>query len=252
MTDENPITTWLIELRGCRTNLDDWHRVFRDRTVASVELSAGRDGEPAYFVHSRRFDGVPDTEAHGVATKLIAQMNGAAALCGGQSAQMVRLWYVRSPEKPQPMKEVSVSVESSFEFSATIGPPPEVGRSVTRAERQALRALETAGHSDHVAAALEHFGRLAKWDDLWVTYEIIERLWERTPPNIRGQPGNKPRAILMSRAWVSEDELHRFAESCNYHRHGEKKPPTPEQSANTDEAQRILGRILKKWLEEIL
>jgi hypothetical protein len=143
MTDENPITTWLIELDGYRRNLDDWHRFFRDRTIASVELGTGRDGEPAYFVYSQRFDGVRDTEAHGVATKLIAQMNGAAALCGHQSARMRWLWYVRSPEKPQPMKEVSVSMESSLEFSASTlsGAPPEARQSVTRAEHHALRAL---------------------------------------------------------------------------------------------------------------
>jgi hypothetical protein len=82
----------VVELDGYRRNLDDWQRVFQDRTIASVELSAGRAGEPAYFVHSQRFDGVRDTEAHGVATKLLAQMNGAAALCGHQSA----LW---SPER---------------------------------------------------------------------------------------------------------------------------------------------------------
>jgi hypothetical protein len=103
---------------------------------------------------------------------------------------------------------------------------------------------------------LERFGRPANWYDLWTAYEIIEdALWESTPPNIRPKRSTKhrrERVLLMSRTWVSEDELHRFSESCNYHRHGEKKPPTPLESANTDEAQRILGRILKKWLEEVL
>ena len=58
------------------------------------------------------------------------------------------------------------------------------------------------------------------------------------------------RVLLMERGWVSVADLIKFAESCNYHRHGRRRKLTAERSANTDEARRILEQILRAWLEE--
>jgi hypothetical protein len=80
MADPNPIKTWRIELEGLPTDLAGWQQLFKDRAVASVERSSGRDGQPAYFVCSQRLDNVRDTEAHACAEKLLAQLNGAVRL----------------------------------------------------------------------------------------------------------------------------------------------------------------------------
>lgn len=255
MTEPSPIATWLIELKGDGTNLRDWQLSFHDCAIAAVERLPGRDGEPAYFVRSQRLDGVLDTEAHASAERLVAQMSGAMALTGGPRARMSWLWYVRSGEKPEPLKEVVVSVGFAVERLAAIDTGEESGQFAARTEERALRAVAVAEHCDQIAAALEHFGAPPNWYDMWTAYEIIEEdLWKRTPKAERPKPdkGAKLRAkriLLMNREWVSDDDLRKFAESCNFHRPGRRRPLTPERNATTDEAQSILARLLQRWIE---
>lgn len=250
--DPNPIETWLVELEGHPTVLANWQQLFRDRKVASVEPSPGRDAEHAYFVHSQRLDDLPDTAAHATAKRLVAQMNGAAKLCGGQPLQMARLWFVRAGGKPQPVKDVSASMASPIAIMTAIGAPTTAAPASP--DRRALTAMTAARDCDQVASALQHFSQPTNWYDLWTAYEIIEEeLWRNTPKIQRpkGKEKLKPRRVLLiSRKWVSTDDLQKFAASCNYHRHGAKKPPTPEQNANTYEARQILARILQNWIDE--
>lgn len=265
MTDPNPIETWLVELEGRPRDLANWQQLFYDRKVASVEPSPRRDREQAYFVHSQRLDGVPDTAAHATAKRLVAQMNGAAKLCGvtapvtvraddraGQLVRMEWLWFVRAGGKPEPVKEVLRDQSLAIELLAAIGSPTTEARQP--AERRALKAMTAARDYDQVATSLEYFGQPTNWYDLWTAYEIIEDdLWNSTPSKMRPKPTKKLRAkrvLLMSRRWVSEDDFRKFAESCNYHRHGRRRPPTPEQSTNIDDARQTLARILQSWLEE--
>jgi hypothetical protein len=113
-------------------------------------------------------------------------------------------------------------------------------------ESRTQKWIKAAEKSDDIARVLKHFGEPTNWYDMWTAYEIIE-----ADLLLKGDKKTKKgRALLRSRNWVSEDDLHKFAESCNYHRHGEKKPPTPEQSSTTDEVGQILTRILQSWLEE--
>jgi hypothetical protein len=125
-------------------------------------------------------------------------------------------------------------------------PPPEPS-----AVQKWVKAAET---SDDIARALKHFGQPTNWYDMWTTYEIIEdELWRNTPRTKRpkGKETMKPRRVLlMSRKWVSKDDLCQFSESCNYHRHSAKKLPTPNQRCTTDHAPQILARILQSWLKD--
>jgi hypothetical protein len=108
-----------------------------------------------------------------------------------------------------------------------------------------------AGRSDQTALALEYFGRPNNWYDMWTAYEIIEtEIFRSTPKRLRPKGDGAKRKLLRSRNWVPKDDLRRFAESCNHHRHGAKKPPTSEENANTDQAHHILSKILQGWLEE--
>jgi hypothetical protein len=257
MADPNPIKTWRIELRGFPTDLVSWQQLFKDRAVASVELSSGRDGQPTYFVCSQRLDDVRDTEAYTCAEKLLAQLNGAARLSDlavHLPVQMAWLWYVRAEGRPEPMKEVSSTIQVGLEWSATVGAPPDAGSFAASREQKVMKAMIAAGRSDQTALALEYFGRPNNWYDMWTAYEIIEEeLFLRTDPLLRpkGDQKIKPRRVLLSsRNWVSNADLTKFAESCNYHRRGRRRPPTCEQDANTDQAHRILSGILQGWLAE--
>ena len=120
-------------------------------------------------------------------------------------------------------------------------PPPEASRT--------QKWIKAAKGSEDIAKALSHFGQPTNWYDMWTAYEIIEEeLWRNTPKTMRpkGKGTIKPwRVLVMSRKWVSKDDLYQFAESCNYHRHGTKKPPTSAQNSTRDEARSILARILR-------
>ena len=249
------IKTWLIELEGPPENLTEWIRFFQDRAVATVERRAGRDGNPALFIHSQRLDGVRDTEADGKARALLAEMNGTIRLFGGKPGRMVWLWFVREGGEPEPMKLVFAQATLAAESLATII-AGAAGESAPAPERRGLKALNVAARCEAAAAALDHFGRPSNWYDLWTAYEIVEDdLWNSTPVKTRPKANRKkqlsPRRVLLrDRGWVSEGDLTKFTESCNYHRHGKRRKLTAERSANTDEARRILEPILRAWLEE--
>ena len=251
LADPNPIETWLIELEGRPTDLVNWQQLFHDRTIASVEPFVGRDSEQAYFVYSQCLDGVPDTKVHITAARLIAQMNGAAKLCGGQPVQMKWLWFIRAGRQPEPMRQVSIAASIPIEWLASVGDGKTTGRKL---EPRALKAMAAACNDSQVAKAIEHFGQPNNWYDLWTAYEIIEDdLWNSTLRQARPKPTKKLRAkrvLLMSRKWALNNDFRKFAESCNYHRHGRKNPPTAEQSATLDEARQILARIIQSWIDE--
>lgn len=251
MTDPDPIETWLVELEGSLVDLTNWQQLFYDRAIASVEPSVGRDSEQAYFVHSQYLDGVPDTEAHITSGRLIAQMNGAAKLCDGRPVKVKWLWFIRAGGKPEPLKQVSVIGSLPTEWLAGVGDGKPTGRKL---EPRALKAMAAACNDSQVAKAIEHFGQPNNWYDLWIAYEIIEDdLWNSTPRQARPKPTKKLRAkrvLLMSRKWALNNDFRKFAESCNYHRHGRKNPPTAEQSATLDEARQILARIIQSWIDE--
>jgi hypothetical protein len=202
MADPNPIKTWRIELRGFPTDLVSWQQLFKDRAVASVELSSGRDGQPTYFVCSQRLDDVRDTEAYTCAEKLLAQLNGAARLSDlavHLPVQMAWLWYVRAEGRPEPMKEVSSTIQVGLEWSATVGAPPDAGSFAASREQKVMKAMIAAGRSDQTALALEYFGRPNNWYDMWTAYEIIEEeLFLRTDPLLRpkGDKKIKPRRVF--------------------------------------------------------
>ncbi len=127
-------------------------------------------------------------------------------------------------------------------------PPPELS-----VAQKWMKAAESCGD---IADALRHFGQPTNWYDMWTTYEIIEdAIWNATPNQSRPKGDTtkkrKPRRVLsMSREWVSENDFEKFAESCNYHRHGARTQPKPNQNATRDEARGILVQILRGWLNK--
>jgi hypothetical protein len=127
--------------------------------------------------------------------------------------------------------------------NGSLSPPPPPAPSL------AQKWLAAAGKDGDMAMALMYFGEPTNWYDLWTAYEVIEdELFRSTPRGLRPKPPEGQRALLMNRQWVSESELRRFAESSNYHRHGAKKLPPPDQSATRDEARQILAQIFRGWL----
>jgi hypothetical protein len=127
-------------------------------------------------------------------------------------------------------------------------PPPELST--------AQKWIKAAESSEDIANVLWHFGQPTNWYDMWTTYEIIEdAIWRATPNQSRPKGDQtkkrKPRRVLfMCREWVSEDDFEKFAESCNYHRHGARTQPKLNQNATRGEAYVILVQILRGWLAE--
>jgi hypothetical protein len=232
--------------------------IVEQELAKSTQLARCPIGDPIYFLYHQAVELalkaclLTINLRPGTAKRLVAQMNGAAKLCGGQPLQMARLWFVRAGGKPQPVKDVSASMASPIAIMTAIGAPTTAAPASP--DRRALTAMTAARDCDQVASALQHFSQPTNWYDLWTAYEIIEEeLWRNTPKIQRpkGKEKLKPRRVLLiSRKWVSTDDLQKFAASCNYHRHGAKKPPTPEQNANTYEARQILARILQNWIDE--
>ena len=114
--------------------------------------------------------------------------------------------------------------------------------------------VKAAESCEDIAIALRHFGQPTNWYDMWTTYEIIEdAIWHATPSRSRPKGDKKRKAkrvLFMSCDWVSEDDFKKFAEKLNYHRHGARAHPKPNQNASRDEARVILVQVLRSWLNE--
>jgi hypothetical protein len=106
MDDE--IVNWIIDLQGGQYDLNDCAKLFESGTEIRVEREQAVNSIPRYYLHSSEFQGLPDTQIHAVATKLIAKLNEAVKLQGGAGSLMMGIPVtIRADGSRIPMKVVT-------------------------------------------------------------------------------------------------------------------------------------------------
>jgi hypothetical protein len=252
-----PSPGWIVQLTGHESDFSCWERCLRPPFDPWCERIP-QDGSFVWALRSCSFDHSQSAaEVRERALPLIKWLNG--ALSAEMSAEPLKFCGVGCIDNQGRLNshffaELHDRARATDTFSAeardangNLIPPP----SPAEASRT-QKWIKAATGSGDIARALKHFGQPPNWYDMWTVYEIIEEeLWHSTPqpeqPKRKGKL--KPqRVLLLSRKWVSEDDLCQFAESCNYYRHGAKKPSV--QPSTKDNARQILTRILQSWLKE--
>src|ERR1700730_12529102 len=74
--DNEIIVDWIIELEGGRHGLEDCATLFKNGTEILVEREQSGTLMPRYYLHSSIFKGLPDTQIHAAAARLISTLNG--------------------------------------------------------------------------------------------------------------------------------------------------------------------------------
>jgi hypothetical protein len=185
------------------------------------------------------------------ARTLVAWLNGALGVVGGTELLAIRdVGRIDNDGSIGFFNFASANIagRGNMLAGAAVAGNPNVATAPVPARPSFVqRLMGAAEKDDDVASALKHFGQPTNWYDLWTAYEIIEDdLFQSTLQGTKVI--SSKRALMMSRKWVPQSDLKRFAQSCNYHRHGARKPPTPDQSATRVEARQILAQILRSWL----
>lgn len=115
-----------------------------------------------------------------------------------------------------------------------VSPPP---RQPTLAERVAL----VAEANEYFASALRAFDAEPKnYKDLYIAYETVKK----------GSSPTQDFEVLIGLSWTTDEELKRFRETANYHRHGfPRKMRVPEMPLA--EAEELVRRLLVNWAKKL-
>ena len=251
---------WVARLDGHKSDLSACEKSLKLPFDPSCERIRER-GNSFLVLRSSTFTHCKTADEVGVcAITLINYLNGSLRLTHGaeplkfdgvsridEGGQIHTTYFAELHEQIRATDSFSIEVRDA---QGDLVPPPPPEMSVEQ------KWINAAKRSEDIAVALRHFGQPTNWYDMWTTFEVIEdSIWQATPNQSRPKKdktkNSKPRRVLfMSREWVSKDDFEKFSESCNYHRHGARQQPQPNQNATPDVACAILVQILRGWLIE--
>jgi len=254
MTNQtSPSARWIIRLHGEEMDIDACERRLDRRFDPRID-HIPHNGQSIRVLRSSVFDNLQDaTDVLENATGLVAWLNGALSLAVGAEPLAIRdVGKIGSDGSIGFFNFARANLAGRGMMLAASGVIGNPNVAPVPAPSWVQKLMSAAENDDDVARVLKHFGQPTNWYDLWTTYEIIEdEVSQSTPRGMRPPriKGIKPkRALMMSRKWISDSDLEKFADSCNYHRHGARKPPTPSESATPNEARQVLAQILRNWL----
>jgi hypothetical protein len=145
---DTKIIDWIIDLQGGPYDLNDCAKLFESGTEIRVEREQAVNSIPRYYLHSSELKGLPDTQIHAVAAKLIAKLNEAVKLQGGAGSLMMGLPVtIRADGSRIPMKVVtavsSMPNESLADAASTHSVPVENLTSVASTSSTLTEALSS-------------------------------------------------------------------------------------------------------------
>ena len=119
---DEEIVDWVIELEGRPHDLEHSATLFKSGTEIRVEREQSGDSMAGYYLYSSVFKGLPATQIHTAAAKLVAEMNAAANSARGGGFVIMRALpiTVRADGSRVPMTHVSSDTGIALEHLSTI------------------------------------------------------------------------------------------------------------------------------------
>jgi hypothetical protein len=116
------IVSWIIDLQGAPYDLNNCAELFAAGTeIIRVERDYDSKSIPRYYLHSSNFEGLSDTQIHGVATELIDKLNAALkSRTGGGPVIMGLPIAIHADRSRNPMKVVSRRIPVAVEWLAPL------------------------------------------------------------------------------------------------------------------------------------
>lgn len=232
---------WIVELVGERADLE---LIREELNVPSCRIAMVGD---RVRLLSDRFDTCGGAaEVMIEAERLCANMNAVAKLfLGVDDPIKVGDRVIEQLEDGKERRHVLASCRMDIQFRArakatVLGPD---GQEIPPQEPISGRAMKLAMADAEVSRVLDYF-REGTWGALYKVVEAIEH-----------DAGGRPE--LEKKGWVDRDEIRRFKESAEnpeaagresrHHRYkGQRKPEKPMSKRD---ATRIVGTLLRKWIE---
>jgi hypothetical protein len=119
---DEEIVDWVIELEGELDDLEHCATLFKGGREIRVEREQSGDSMAWYYLYSSVFKGLPATQIHTAAAKLVAEMNAAANSARGGGFVIMRALpiTVRADGSRVPMTHVSSDTGIALEHLSTI------------------------------------------------------------------------------------------------------------------------------------
>jgi hypothetical protein len=232
------IVSWIIDLQGRPGDLSNWASWFPSGDFR-VEVEHFNDRPPRYYLHSCSFDGIKDTEIRGVATDIIASMNGVAKIWYGIDVPVTMglPMTVREDGSRVPVVEVERVERLQIETLTNLG-----AGSIRPAPVPAGIWVALAAVNPQVADAAKYFAEPNSWHSFYKTYESV----------CNAVGGEKAHLV---KKWLDRSVLKNLRQTANFHRHAADRPPKhtlPKRLPSLHEARDHLRTILQCWLRELV
>lgn len=119
---DNEIVDWIIELEGGRHDLEHCATLFKSGKEILVEREQSSTSMARYYLHSAIFKGLPDTQIHAAAARLISKLNaklksenkGASVMMKGTPV------YIRGDGSRVPMTPITMAFGAPMDIQATL------------------------------------------------------------------------------------------------------------------------------------
>jgi hypothetical protein len=231
MAEGSPIVSWIIDLQGSPTDLSNWAIWFSSGEF-HVECERTIGSPPRYYLHSSRFDRLPDTAIYEAAREILTSMSGIAKTWRGSDGPVIMGLPVTVCEDGSrvPLTRVESAIPLQIEFLRSVRQPP--------LSERLSDWVDLAVGNPQVKLALKYFSEPDNWISFYKTYEVI-----------RAAVGGEQN--LCSKGWLSKSTLENLRRTANMPRHLEGKSKPPKQPLGLSEARNHLSTILRCWLREL-
>jgi hypothetical protein len=234
---------WGVVLEGHPADLSFWQHKLKHQSDVWAET---HDSETV--LRATSFDELGSAgEVRDRAIAYIERLNGAMTVSSFDSRPVQLRAVIRF--KPDGHLDQILFVEpAKFEIrgsmiaAATVtGPDGQLVPPPAPAPSEVQRWSEIADQETLLDDALIYFGRATNWFDI---YKALECLIDRFAG------GNATE--FLKRDWASADEVKRLRETANSFRHARHRPnhKPPENPMKPEEARKLLGKLLRRALEE--
>jgi hypothetical protein len=233
---------WQVEITGDRFDLEDLPGLFTNPAFRVVEV----DG--SYFLEASAFEALgTGPEVHAAARRLVTRINGIARLRNASFRAVEIGAHVKEDPDDGDPRQHAVILASAVEVRAKVGAvivktgeqeprPPPPGSQPTDRWQQA------AASDPDVQEVIALWSGPHDWVHLYKMYEIVRN-----------------RADIVQAGWATSRELTLFKRTANHQdaagaeaRHARQHQQPPAVPMPLHQAEDLIGRILRSWLDALV
>jgi hypothetical protein len=232
------MTEWLVQLKGSKIDLENLKKILEKSDPCIIQDEFG------YYLKTDKWNLIEDpTQIKSDALKLIQQLDNATYL---HFRDMPPISYGQLIKIDDDRKKhhFLFAEATVFNIKTRATPKFEGDFSNEQQKHDVVKLFETATKDTQVTEALR-FYRIGDWINLYKSYEIMR-------DSIGGE------SKIFQNNWATKKIVGRFTQTAQSYdsigdeaRHASRKYKPHKEPMSINEAQKIIGDLLKKWIDSI-